>query len=101
MLCQTNAERGDADGRPIVFEVGADRFAIDYAITELNQKTGAQRCGLPYRPSTITRKKTWHRSQPPSQQFRKVIGHRQIPLLLSSMANAVSKKPIVKGAAVA
>ena len=25
------------DGR-IVFEVGADRFAIDYAITELNQK---------------------------------------------------------------
>jgi putative transposase len=35
------------------------------------------------------------------RQFRKVIGHRQIPLLLSSMANAVSKKPIVKGAAVA
>src|SRR5712691_8278001 len=35
------------------------------------------------------------------QQFRKVIGHRQIPLLLSSMANAVSKKPIAKGAAVA
>jgi hypothetical protein len=26
------------DGR-IVFEVGADRFAIDYAITELNQKS--------------------------------------------------------------
>jgi hypothetical protein len=25
------------DGR-IIFEVGADRFAIDYAITELNQK---------------------------------------------------------------
>ena len=55
MLCQTKlprscapaAERADADGRPIVFEVGADRFAIDYAITELNQKTGAQRCGLP------------------------------------------------------
>jgi transposase-like protein len=35
------------------------------------------------------------------QQFRKVIGHREIPLLLSSMANAVSKKPIAKGAAVA
>src|SRR4051812_22475187 len=35
------------------------------------------------------------------RQFRKVIGHRQIPLLLSSMANAVSKKPIAKGAAVA
>jgi hypothetical protein len=68
--CATAAERGDADGRPIVFEVGADRFAIDYAITELNQKTGAQRCGLPYRLSTITRKKTWHRSQPPSQQTR-------------------------------
>jgi hypothetical protein len=28
-------------------------------------------------------------------------GYRQIPLLLSSMANAVSKKPIAKGAAVA
>jgi hypothetical protein len=26
------------------------------------------------------------------RQFRKAIGHRQIPLLLSSMANAVSKK---------
>jgi hypothetical protein len=35
------------------------------------------------------------------RQFRKMIGHRQIPLLLSSMANAVSKKPIAKGAAVA
>jgi putative transposase len=35
------------------------------------------------------------------RQFRKVIGHRQIPLLLSSMANAVSKKPVVKGAAAA
>ena len=35
------------------------------------------------------------------RQFRKVIGHRHIPLLLSSMANAVSKKPIAKGVAVA
>ena len=35
------------------------------------------------------------------RQFRKVIGHRQIPLLLSSMDTAVSKKPIAKGAAVA
>ena len=35
------------------------------------------------------------------RQFRKVIGFRQIPLLLSSMANATSKKPIAKGAAVA
>ena len=35
------------------------------------------------------------------RQFRKVIGHRQLPLLLSSMANAVAKKPIAKGAAVA
>jgi transposase-like protein len=35
------------------------------------------------------------------RQFRKVIGHRQIPLLLSSFATAVSKKPIVKGAAAA
>jgi putative transposase len=35
------------------------------------------------------------------RQFRKVIGHRQIPLLLSSMANAVSQKPIAKRAAVA
>lgn len=35
------------------------------------------------------------------RQFRKVIGHRHIQLLLSSMANAVSKKPIAKEAAVA
>jgi hypothetical protein len=35
------------------------------------------------------------------RQFRKVIGYRQIPLLLSSMANAVSKKPFAKGAAIA
>src|SRR5438105_7217824 len=35
------------------------------------------------------------------RQVRRVIGHRQIPLLLASMANAVSKKPIAKGAAVA
>lgn len=35
------------------------------------------------------------------RQFRKVIGYRQIPMLLSSMANAVSRKPIAKGAAVA
>jgi putative transposase len=35
------------------------------------------------------------------RQFRKVIGYRQIPLLLSIMANAVSKKPVAKGAAVA
>src|SRR5215467_5076725 len=31
------------------------------------------------------------------QQFRKVIGYRHIPLLLSSL-NAVSKKPVAKGA---
>src|SRR6202049_2253773 len=35
------------------------------------------------------------------RQFRKVIGHREIPLLLSSLAIAVSKKPIAKGAAAA
>jgi len=35
------------------------------------------------------------------RQFRKVIGHRQIPLLLASIANAVSKTPVAKGAAVA
>jgi transposase-like protein len=35
------------------------------------------------------------------RQFRKVIGHRQIPLLLSSLATAVSKKPIAKGVAAA
>jgi transposase-like protein len=35
------------------------------------------------------------------RQFRKIIGYRQIPLLLSSMANAVSKKLFAKGSAVA
>jgi len=35
------------------------------------------------------------------RQFRKVIGHRQIPLLLSSMATAVSKNSLAKGAAAA
>ena len=35
------------------------------------------------------------------RQFRRVIGHRQIPFLLSSSGYAVSKKPIAKGAAVA
>jgi transposase-like protein len=35
------------------------------------------------------------------RQFRKVIGHRQIPLLLALMANAVSKKAVAKGVAVA
>ena len=35
------------------------------------------------------------------QQFRKVIGFRQIPLLLSSMATAVSSKPIAKKVGVA
>ena len=35
------------------------------------------------------------------RQFRKVIGHRQIPMLLSSLANAVSNKPIAKRVAVA
>ena len=35
------------------------------------------------------------------RQFRKVIGHRQIPLLLSSMTTANSKKPIAKGATAA
>ncbi len=35
------------------------------------------------------------------QQFRKVIGFCQIPLLLSSMAKAVSHKPIAKKAAIA
>jgi len=35
------------------------------------------------------------------RQFRKVIGHRQIPLLLSAMASAVSKKSLAKGAAAA
>ena len=35
------------------------------------------------------------------RQFRRVIGHRQIPLLLSSLATAVSKKSLAKGAAAA
>jgi hypothetical protein len=35
------------------------------------------------------------------RQFRKVIGYRQIPLLLSSMENAVAKKPVAKKEAVA
>ncbi|MBV9265003.1 MAG: IS256 family transposase [Acidobacteriaceae bacterium] len=35
------------------------------------------------------------------QQFRKVIGFRQIPSLLSAMADAVSNKPIAKKAGVA
>ena len=35
------------------------------------------------------------------RQFRKVIGFRQIPVLLSSMANLASKKPIAKQVAVA
>ncbi len=35
------------------------------------------------------------------RQFRKVIGHRQIPLLLSSLAVTVSKKSLAKGAAAA
>jgi transposase-like protein len=35
------------------------------------------------------------------RQFRKVIGFRQIPLFLSSMANAVAKKSVAKGVAVA
>jgi transposase-like protein len=35
------------------------------------------------------------------RQFRKVIGYRDIQTLTSSMANAMSKKPIAKGAAVA
>jgi hypothetical protein len=34
-------------------------------------------------------------------QFRKLIGFRQIPMLLASMANLVSKKSIAKGIAVA
>jgi putative transposase len=35
------------------------------------------------------------------QQFRKVIGYHQIPLLLSAMANAVSQKPVARKAAIA
>jgi hypothetical protein len=36
-----------------------------------------------------------------SELCQNPIGHRQIPLLLSSMAYAVSKKPIAKAAAFA
>jgi transposase-like protein len=35
------------------------------------------------------------------RQFRRVIGYRQIPQLLSSLSNAVAKKSVAKGAAVA
>ena len=35
------------------------------------------------------------------RQFRKVIGHKQIPLLLSSMANAVAIQPVARGVKVA
>ena len=35
------------------------------------------------------------------RQFRRVIGHRQIPLLLSSMVTAASKKSLAKGTAAA
>jgi putative transposase len=35
------------------------------------------------------------------RQFRKVIGYRQIPMLLSSMANAVSRKSVASETAVA
>lgn len=35
------------------------------------------------------------------RQFRRIIGHRQIPLLLSSMADVVAKKSVAKGVAVA
>jgi putative transposase len=35
------------------------------------------------------------------RQFRRVIGHRQIPILLSSMASAASRKSLAKGAAAA
>ena len=35
------------------------------------------------------------------RQFRKVIGHRQIPMLLASMANAVTKKSLAKALKVA
>jgi transposase-like protein len=35
------------------------------------------------------------------RQFRKVVGYRHIPLLLTSLATAVSKKPIAKGTAAA
>lgn len=35
------------------------------------------------------------------RQFRKVSGHRQIPVVLCRMADAVSKKPVAKGVTVA
>jgi len=35
------------------------------------------------------------------RQFRKVQGYREIPFLLASLANAVSKKPVASGVAVA
>jgi hypothetical protein len=35
------------------------------------------------------------------RQFRKVIGYRQIPLLLSSMEKVVAKRPVAKKEAVA
>jgi hypothetical protein len=35
------------------------------------------------------------------RQFRKVIGHRHIPVLLASMAEAVTKQPIARFANVA
>jgi transposase-like protein len=35
------------------------------------------------------------------RQFRKVIGYRELPMLVSAMANAASKKSVAKGAAVA
>jgi hypothetical protein len=35
------------------------------------------------------------------RQFRKVIGYRQIPMLLSSMANAVANRSVAKGVKVA
>jgi hypothetical protein len=35
------------------------------------------------------------------RQFRKVQGYREIPLLLSSLANAVGNKPVASGVAVA
>jgi putative transposase len=35
------------------------------------------------------------------RQFRKVIGHRQIPMLVSSMATSASKKSLAKGTAAA
>ena len=38
----------------IIFEIGTDRFAVDYAITELNQKPAQvipiQRNGVPKKP---------------------------------------------------